>query len=110
MNPDGSVCDALLREPVPDGFTRRVYRVAPGFALEPQHLSGALMIVQEGELEVECRADMSRRFARGSMVCIARIPVARLRNAGTDPLVLVAVSRLPATDEFRRDAGSYCDD
>lgn len=97
-------------EPLPDGFMRSVIRVAPGLGLEPERLAGALVIVQHGELEIECTAGTARRFGRGSMVCIARVPVARLRNSGHDPLVLVAVSRLMAADEFRLDAGSYCDD
>jgi hypothetical protein len=45
------------------------------------------------------------------MIPIARLPVARLRSAGSGPLVLVAVSRGQprTTDEFLREAGSYGD-
>jgi hypothetical protein len=58
---------------------------------------------------LECRAGTCWRFGRGSMIPIARLPISQLRSVGTGPLVLVAVSRAPlrATDEFRRDAGSY---
>lgn len=51
-------------------------------------------------------------FGRGSMIAIARLPIAHLRSVGSGALVLVAVSREQpqATDEFWRDAGSYGDD
>jgi hypothetical protein len=105
--------NALFRDPLPKGFSRRVLRIAPGFevSLEPRCFQDAIVVVEEGELEVECRSGACRRFGRGSMIATARFPIARLRSAGTGPLVLVAVSRtsLPATDEFLREPGSYFD-
>jgi hypothetical protein len=113
MTPDESACDALFRVPLPEGFSRRVVRVAPGFelGLEPDGLSDAIVVVEQGELELECRAGTCRRFGRGSMIPIARLPMTRLRSVGPGPLVLVAVSRAspPGTDEFLRDPGSYVD-
>jgi len=104
----------LFRGPLPEGFSRRVFRVAPGLELgvEPGQLPDSIMVVQQGELELECRAGARQRFGCGSMIPIARLPAAHLRNAGPGPLVLVVVSRAMrhATDEFRRDAGSYGDD
>jgi hypothetical protein len=113
MTADESACDALLRDPLPEGFSRRVLRVAPGFelGLEPHGLSDAIVVVEQGELELECRAGTCRRFGRGSMIPIGRLPMTRLRSVGPGPLVLVAVSRAspPGTDEFLRDPGSYVD-
>jgi mannose-6-phosphate isomerase-like protein (cupin superfamily) len=102
---------ALFRGPLPAGFSRRVVRLAPGAELgpEPVGLPDVLFVVEQGVLELECRAGASHRFGRGSMIPIARLPVARLRSVGPGPLVLVAVSRGPLTDEFLRDAGSYFD-
>src|SRR5688500_2191915 len=101
---------ALFREPLTEGFSRRVFRAAPGreLRLEPARLLAAIVVVEQGELELECRAGACRRFGRGSMIPMARLPVAHLRSVGTGPLVLVAVSR--ASDEFLRDSGSYVDD
>jgi hypothetical protein len=103
----------LFRDPLPKGFSRRVLRVASGLelGLEPRCLHDAIVVVERGELEVECRSGTLRRFGRGSMITIARLPIAHLRSVGADPLVLVAVLRtsLPATDEFLRDCGSYFD-
>jgi RNA polymerase sigma-70 factor (ECF subfamily) len=105
---------ALLREDVRiAGFSRRVVRVAPGLELDlgTSEVPDAIVVVEEGEAELECRSGLRRRFGRGSMLPIARLPIAHLRSVGPDPLVLVSVSRasLPDTDEFLRGSGSYID-
>jgi hypothetical protein len=113
MTADESACDALFPDPLPAGFARRVLRVAPGLELdfEASGVPDAIVVVEQGELELECRSGARRRFGRGSMIPIARLPIAHIRCVGPGPLVLVAVSRasLPRTDEFLRDPGSYCD-
>jgi hypothetical protein len=113
MTADESAADALFRDPPPAGFSRRVLRVAPGLELdlEASGVPDAIVVVEEGEAELECRAGTRRRFGRGSMIPIARPPIAHLRSVGPDPLVLVAVSRasLPGIDEFLRGSGSYGD-
>jgi hypothetical protein len=98
MIADESACGALFRAPPPEGFTRRVFRVAPGLALDLEwfRLPDAVVVVEQGLLEIECRAGTCRSFGRGSMVPIARLRVACLRSVGPSPLVLVAVSRSPA--------------
>ena len=111
----GESADALFRDPLPSGFSRRVLRVAAGLALDLEReascLPDAIVVVERGEVELECRSGTRRRFGRGSMIPIARLPIARLRSVGPGPLVLVAVSRasLPGTDEFPRGSGSYSD-
>jgi len=104
---------ALFRDPLPAGYWRRVLRVAPGLEVdvEARGLSDAIVVVERGAVELECRAGTRRRFGRGSMIPIARLPLAHLRNVGLGPLVLVVVSRAstPGTDEFLRGSGSYCD-
>jgi hypothetical protein len=104
---------ALFHGPLPEGFSRRVFRVAPGLELgtNSHDLHEALMLVEQGELELECRAGTRRRFGHGSMIAIAGLPVARVRSVGTRSLVLVAVSRTSpdATDDFLRRAGSHVD-
>jgi hypothetical protein len=106
--------DVLFRGPLPDGFSRCVLRVAPGLelAVQPGRLpDDSMVVVEQGELELECRAGTSRRFGRGSMIPLAWLPVARIRSVGPGPLVLVAVSRATpsGTDDFRADPGSYCE-
>jgi hypothetical protein len=98
MTADESACDALLHGPLAEGFTRRVLRVAPELALDMGwfRLPDAILVVEQGWLEIECRAGTCRRFGRGSMIPIGRLPVAALRSVGPCSLVLVAVSRAPA--------------
>ena len=112
MTADESACDGF-RAPLPPGFCKRLVRVAPGAELRlgPRDLPDVLIVVEEGVLELECRAGARRCFGRGSMIPIGRLPVAYLRNAGRGVLVLLAVSRAPrpATDQFSGGAGSYCD-
>ena len=108
-----TAAEALLRGPLPEGFSRRAIRIAPGgeVAVQQCGLPDAIVVVEDGELELECRAGTRRRFGRGSMIPIALLPVARLRSVGSGPLVLVAVARaaLPVSDEFLRGSGSYVD-
>jgi hypothetical protein len=106
--------DALFRGPLPDGFSKRVLRVAPGLelAVRPGRLpDDSIVVVEAGEADLECRAGTSRRFGRGSLIPLARLPVTRIRSVGPGPLVLVAVSRATprGTDDFLTDPGSYCD-
>jgi hypothetical protein len=113
MTTNESAGEALFLGPLPQGFTRRVFRIAAGLELgfELCRVSGAIVVVEEGELELECGSGTRRRFGPGSMIPIARVPVTRARNVGPGPLALVFVSRarLGAADEFLRDAGSYSD-
>ena len=108
-----SAGDALFRDPLPAGFSRLVLRVAPGadLDLEASAVPDAIVVVEAGEVELECRSGARRRFGRGSMIPIARLPTAHLRSVGPGLLVLVAVSRasLLGTDEFLGDPGSYVD-
>jgi hypothetical protein len=102
--------DDLFRDPLPAGFSRRVLRVASGLELdlEAGAASDAIVVVEEGVVELECRSGTRRRFGHGSMIPIARVPIAHARSVGSGPLVVVAVSRA-GTDEFVRDPGSYFD-
>ena len=113
MTGDESAGDALFRNPLPAGFSRRIFRVAPGIEvdLDARGVLDAIVLVEEGEIELECLAGMRRRFGRGSIIPITRPPVARARSVGSCPLLLLSVSRtaLTGSDEFLRDAGSYFD-
>ena len=102
--------DALFGDPLPAGFSRRVLRVPSGLELDldATGIPDAIVLVEEGELELECPSGTRRRFARGSMIPIGRLPITRVRSVGNGQLVLVAVSRAEATatDEFPRSSGS----
>jgi hypothetical protein len=113
MTADESAGVALFRDPLPAGFSRRVVRLDPGHELDfdAREVPDAIVVIEDGEVELECRSGTRRRFGRGSMIPIARLPVTHLRSVGLGPLVLFAVSRasVPGIDEFLRGSGSYFD-
>jgi len=92
MTADEGAGAALFGDPVPEGFARRVHRVAPGLELDLDECD-AIAVVEEGVVELECRSGARRRFGRGAMFPLARLCVAHVRSVGSSPLVLVAVSR-----------------
>lgn len=53
----------------------------------------SIVVVESGRLELECDSGSSRRFGRGAVLWLIDLPLRVLRNAGTAPTVLVAVSR-----------------
>jgi hypothetical protein len=59
----------------------------------------ALVVVARGEIELEAVSGDSRRFGRGSVLCLVGLSLRALRSRGTEPAVLVAVSR-QSGDEF----------
>jgi hypothetical protein len=59
----------------------------------------ALVVVARGEIELEAVSGDSRRFGRGSVLCLVGLSLRALRSRGPEPAVLVAVSR-HSGDEF----------
>jgi hypothetical protein len=53
----------------------------------------SIVVVESGRLELECSGGSSRGFGRGAVLWLIGLPLRVLRNAGTVPTVLVAVSR-----------------
>ena len=113
MTTDEWAADALFDDPLPAGFSRQVLCVDTGLelGLGPERWPD-IVVVERGVVELECRGGTSRRFGRGAMIPLARLPLAHLRSVGPTPLVLVAITRdaRTDTDEFFGLAGSYGDD
>jgi hypothetical protein len=60
----------------------------------------AIVVLESGELEIECVRGGRRRFKRGAVMYLVGLPLRTLHNLGPEPAVLVAVSRrvrTPAT-------------
>jgi hypothetical protein len=53
----------------------------------------ALVVVARGELELEDLTGEVRCFGRGAVLCLVGLPVRAIRSRGTEPALLVAVSR-----------------
>ena len=79
----------------PEVFRLRTLRLQSGDAIDylPADWADALVVVEQGELEVECCSGAVGRFGPGAVLAFAGLTVARLRNPGSVPLLLSAVSR-----------------
>jgi quercetin dioxygenase-like cupin family protein len=81
---------------MPVAFDVRVVEVAPGGerASHEAEWRDALVVVDRGEIEVDCVGGTRRRFAPGAVLWLGGLPLRALRNPGAEPAVLVAVKRL----------------
>jgi quercetin dioxygenase-like cupin family protein len=75
-------------------FRRRVVELAPGEGLEidADRWRDALVLLESGEVELECAAGERSRFAAGAVLCLPP-PVRFLRNNGSEPARLITISR-----------------
>jgi len=88
-------------------FDKRVVTVEPG-GRRPYRAAewdGALVVVESGEVRLECADGGARRFAAGAVLWLAGLGLLALVNDGWEPAVLVAVSRrAPAADDLPAEA------
>ena len=98
----------FLGRPVQGAFDVRRVVVDPGAerAFDEAEWSDAVVVVESGGIELECRCGSRRRFSRGHVLWLTGLPLRALRNRERTPTVLVAVSRRPSADEFSDRAGS----
>jgi len=87
---------SFLGSRCPKGLRLRTVILQPGdsVGLRPADWLGALVVVECGELDVECHSGTRARFAEGSVLAFTTLPVRRLHNTGDGPLVLSVLSRL----------------
>jgi hypothetical protein len=92
---DGHEPGFLLGGRVPPAFEVRAVAVAPGGerAYDETEWRDAIVVVERGEVELECRGGSRRRFGRGAVLWLAGLPLLALRNRGSEPALLAAVSR-----------------
>ena len=83
-------------------FRRRSVVLAPGESRPSGDAEwrDALVIVERGDVELECAAGGWRRFSGGAVLWLEGIDLRVLHNVGDEPVVLHAVSR-------RRDEGPH---
>jgi hypothetical protein len=76
-------------------FDVRVVEVPPGAerGYDETEWRDALVVVDRGEIVLECRGGDRPRFAGGAVLWLGGLPIRALRNPGPVPAVLVAVSR-----------------
>jgi quercetin dioxygenase-like cupin family protein len=95
MNDNGERFSFLNRE-LPPAFQRRVVAVAPGATrvYDEAEWRDALVIVEYGEIELECWRGSRRSFSSGDVLCLVGLRVRALHNHRRELAVLVAVSRI----------------
>jgi hypothetical protein len=86
---------SLLGRPLPPVFEVHTVAVAPGRerAYDDADWRDALVVVERGEIELDCRGGASRCYARGEVLWLSGLPVRALRNRGGEHALLVAVRR-----------------
>ncbi|MCU1349232.1 MAG: hypothetical protein JWO56_2262 [Acidobacteria bacterium] len=85
----------FLGRRLPDGFVRRDVTIECGAerVYDEHEWVGAVVVVEDGELELECRGGTRSRFAGGSVLFFESIGLVALRNPGDTPVRLTAVTR-----------------
>jgi hypothetical protein len=86
---------SFLRRRVPAAFEVRLLTLAPG-RVRPfvdDEWRGALVVVERGELEVECLRGGRRSFPSGAVLWLTGLPLRALHNPGLEAVLLAAVTR-----------------
>jgi len=86
---------SFLERPLPPAFELRAVAVAPGCerAYQEAEWRDSLVVVERGEIELQCRHGYRRRFGRGDVLWLVGLPLRTLHNRGHEPALVVAVSR-----------------
>ncbi len=76
-------------------FVRRTVVLDPGTSQRTHdgEWRDALVLVERGEVDLECAAGGRRRFSAGAVLWLTGIDIRVLHNVGTGPVELVAVTR-----------------
>jgi hypothetical protein len=85
---------SLLGRRLPATLQRRVLVLPPGRirAYDEADWRDALVVVERGQVELRF-ATGARGFGRGNVVCLADLPLLAFENGGSEPAVVVGVSR-----------------
>jgi hypothetical protein len=93
------VTDTWLPRPGRPGYEQRRVVIAPSAQLPSQahEWRDALVVLEQGRLEVECVGGNLETFDRGAVLCLAWLPLRLLRSTGGEPAVVLAVRRCRLT-------------
>ncbi len=98
----------FLGSPVPPPFATRRVVVAAGEErpYDEAEWADAIVVVEHGEVELECSQGGRRRFGCGAVLWFQGLSLRALHCCGQDAVVLLAVSRR-RSDEFSGGAPSH---
>lgn len=87
---------SLLGRPLPAAFRLRLTVVLPGAtcSYDEAEWTGALVVVEHGEIDLDARDGSRCRFVTGDILWLAGLPLRALHNRGDEPALLSAVSRI----------------
>ena len=89
---------SFLDAELPPGFELELVSVEPG-ATHPYRDADwwdSLVVVEHGQIELECVRGGRRRFGAGAVMWLVGLPLVALHNPGPEPVLLAAVSRSQA--------------
>ena len=91
--PDASL--SFLGSPLPRWVNRTSVTIGPGDVrqYDEDEWRDALVIVETGEVVLECTRGGFTTFRAGDVMWLSDIPLRRMHNYGVEPTVIVAVSR-----------------
>jgi hypothetical protein len=92
---DGPDRVSFLGASCPKPFRLRTVILQPHDALDYRRADwlDTLVLVERGELEVQCRSGARASFGAGATLVLTGLGLRRLRNPGSTPLVISALSR-----------------
>jgi uncharacterized protein len=96
---------SFLERTVPAAFAVKVVALAPGDErpYDSDEWCDAIVVVERGELELECASGARRSYAQGSVLWLSGLPLRALRSGGYESVLLVAIARgAHVSDEFAR--------
>jgi hypothetical protein len=86
---------SLLDHPPPSWAELRLLAIAPGGqrAYDQFEWTGALVVVEHGEVELESLDGCRWPFKRGDVLCLTSVPLRAVHNPGPNVAVLSALAR-----------------
>ena len=86
---------SFLQLPLPRSFDLRLVAIPAGEsrAFVAAEWADALVVVEQGAVELECDRGGRRAFATGAVMFLTGLPLRTIRNPGPEAALLAAVSR-----------------
>ena len=94
---------SLLGRRLPASVVRRVVVIGPAQTLPycEAQWRGALVVVEQGEIEIECARGGRRHFGCGAVLVLTGLDLVALHNEADVPTVLSAVSKKMTEEPVR---------